>query len=74
MDDGERHTGALSFRVRSEGSEGVTVRKLGMKCSPEDFTYRMFAWNKPVEAIEIRDYGTMNGEKVVKHVAEVLGD
>ena len=30
--------------------------------------------DKPVEAIEMRDYGTMNGENVVKHVAEVLGD
>jgi len=30
--------------------------------------------DKPVEAIEMRDYGMMNGENVIKHVAEVLGD
>ncbi len=29
---------------------------------------------KPVEAIEMKDYGMMNGENVIKHVAEVLGD
>lgn len=30
--------------------------------------------DKPVEAIDIQAYGTMNGEKVVKHVKELLGD
>ena len=51
-DDGERHTGALSFWVRSE-QEGrrPVVRKLGMKTEPDDFTYRLFPWNKPVERI-----------------------
>lgn len=50
--DGECHTGALSFWVRAEG-EGrrPIVRKLGMKTEPDDFTYRMFAWNKPVQRI-----------------------
>lgn len=53
VDDGEGSTGALSFWVRSETSESkVVVRKLGMKTDPDDFTYRMFAWNKPVERIE----------------------
>ena len=51
-DDGERHTGALSFWVRAQkdGAQPV-VRKLGMKTAPEDFTYRLFPWNKPVERI-----------------------
>ena len=53
MDDGERHTGALSFYARCETDEGgVVFRKLSMNTRIEDFTYRMFAWNKPVEAIE----------------------
>lgn len=56
MDDGERHAGALSFWVRTESASGAdrtpVVRKLGMKTDAEDFTYRMYAWNKPVEAIE----------------------
>lgn len=51
-DDGEQHTGALSFWVRTE-KEGArpVVRKLGMKTEPDDFTYRLFPWNKPVERI-----------------------
>ncbi len=52
VDDGESHTGALFFWVRAEkdGSRPV-VRKLGMKTEAEDFTYRMFPWNKPAERI-----------------------
>ncbi|MBO6053841.1 MAG: hypothetical protein J6Q17_08890, partial [Clostridia bacterium] len=51
-DDGEGSTGALSFWVSTarEG-EAHVVRKLGMKTAWEDFTYRMFPWNKPVERI-----------------------
>ncbi len=53
VDDGEKSTGALSFYIRSEDENGkITVRKLGMKTDAEDFTYRMFGWNKPVEKIE----------------------
>lgn len=51
VDDGEGSTGALSFWVRSEDGEKVIVRKLGMKTDADDFTYRMFTWNKPVEGI-----------------------
>ncbi|MBE6773752.1 MAG: hypothetical protein E7544_05960 [Ruminococcaceae bacterium] len=53
VDDGEKNTGALSFwvRAKSEGTKPV-VRKLGMKTDADDFTYRMFAWNKPVERID----------------------
>ena len=51
-DDGEQHTGALSFWVRAQQEDGrPVVRKLGMKTEPEDFSYRMFPWNKPVERI-----------------------
>ena len=51
--DGEEHTGALSFWVRTE-AEGETpmVRKLGMQTAQPDFRYCMFAWNKPIEQIE----------------------
>ena len=53
VDDGEESTGALSFwiRAKSENSKPV-IRKLGMKTDTDDFTYRMFAWNKPVREIE----------------------
>jgi PTS system cellobiose-specific IIB component len=30
--------------------------------------------DKVIETINMQDYGMMNGEKVIKHVAEVLGD
>ena len=50
---GEGNTGALSFwvRVQKDGQAPI-VRKLGMKADWQDFTYRMFSWNKPVEEIE----------------------
>ena len=53
VDDGDANTGALSFWVRSQTAEGKpVVRKLGFRTDPDDFTYRMFAWNKSVEQIE----------------------
>ncbi len=52
-DDGEGSTGALSFYVReSKAGVNTVVRKLGMKTDADDFTYRMFSWNKPVEEIQ----------------------
>lgn len=53
VDDGEGSTGALSFYVREKkGNNTPIVRKLGMKTDADDFSYRMFAWNKPVERID----------------------
>ncbi|MBR6781254.1 MAG: hypothetical protein IKM24_09610 [Clostridia bacterium] len=53
VDDGESSTGSLSFYVREcrDGGKPV-VRKLGMKTDADDFTYRMFSWNKPIESID----------------------
>ncbi len=52
-DDGEGSTGALSFWVRESKDNGKPIiRKLGMKTDADDFTYRMFSWNKPVERID----------------------
>lgn len=52
VDDGEGSTGALSFWIREKKeSDAPVIRKLGMKTDADDFTYRMFAWNKPVERI-----------------------
>ena len=51
-DDGESSTGALSFWIRAEqAGRRPVVRKLGMRTEPDDFTYRAFPWNKPVEKI-----------------------
>ena len=53
VDDGESSVGALSFYVREKKCNGKpVVRKLGMKTDADDFSYRMFAWNKPVERID----------------------
>lgn len=53
VDDGEKSTGALSFWVRAcAPGRAPVVRKLGQKTDWRDFTYRMYAWNKPVESIE----------------------
>ena len=53
VDDGEGSAGALSFWVRECKADGKPIiRKLGMKTEAEDFTYRMFGWNKPIEKIE----------------------
>ncbi len=53
VDDGEGSTGALSFYVREKKENSApVVRKLGMKVDADDFSYRMFAWNKPVERID----------------------
>ncbi|MBR4858400.1 MAG: hypothetical protein IKU08_04360 [Clostridia bacterium] len=53
VDDGEGSTGALSFYVREKtGDNAPVVRKLGMKTDADDFSYRMFAWNKSVEKID----------------------
>ena len=53
VDDGEGSTGALSFYVREKiGKNAPVVRKLGMKTDADDFSYRMFSWNKSVERID----------------------
>lgn len=53
VDDGEDSVGALSFWVRAKNKDSeAVIRKLGMKTDADDFTYRMFAWNKPVEKID----------------------
>ena len=52
VDDGEAHTGDLSFWVRTEvEGEAPIIRKLGQRTAPDEFTYRMYAWNKPVKEI-----------------------
>ena len=53
VDDGDNNTGALSFWVREKKeNQQPVIRKLGLRTEAEDFSYRMFAWNKPVEKID----------------------
>lgn len=52
VDDGESYTGALSFWVRAEQAvRSPVVRKLGLRTESDDFSYRIFPWNKPVKKI-----------------------
>ena len=60
---------ALSKYLRlslSKGSDIVTVED-------ELENVKKLAGSVPVEAIDMRDYGMMNGEKVLKHAMEVMG-
>ena len=70
VDDGEGSVGALSFYVRADdGSGRPVVRKLGQRTDPDDFTYRMFAWNKPVRRI---DYDGRFPECELQYIDEAL--
>ena len=51
-DDGNQHTGALSFWVRTSQNGGTTVRRLGQGARQGDFSYRMFPRFKPIDTIE----------------------
>ena len=46
---------------------------LGPQIRYELDNVRKIAGSTPVEAIDMKDYGMMNGEKVLKHALEVIG-
>ncbi len=46
---------------------------LGPQIRYELENVRKIAGSTPVEAIDMKDYGMMNGEKVLKHALEVIG-
>ena len=46
---------------------------LGPQIRYELNNVKNMAGNVPVEAIDMKDYGTMNGEKVLAHAMEVIG-
>ena len=46
---------------------------LGPQIRYELENVKKLAGSVPVEAIDMRDYGMMNGEKVLKHAMEVMG-
>jgi len=51
VDDGEGYTGALSFYLRTDDGNTVTLRKLSQSARPEEFTYRMFPFVKPIDTV-----------------------
>ena len=51
----------------------VDIVLLGPQIRYELNNVKKVAGSVPVEAIDMRDYGMMNGEKVLAHVMEVIG-
>lgn len=58
--------------AKAEISE-VDIVLLGPQIRYELNNVKKIAGNVPVEAIDMRDYGMMNGEKVLAHAMEVMG-
>lgn len=51
----------------------VDIVLLGPQIRYELNNVKKIAGSVPVEAIDMRDYGMMNGEKVLAHALEVIG-
>lgn len=51
---------------------GVDIVLLGPQIRYELNNVKSIAGNVPVEAIDMKDYGMMNGEKVLMHAMEVM--
>lgn len=51
----------------------VDIVLLGPQIRYELNNVKNIAGNVPVEAIDMKDYGMMNGEKVLAHAMEVIG-
>lgn len=58
--------------AKAEISE-VDIVLLGPQIRYELNNVKKIAGSVPVEAIDMRDYGMMNGEKVLAHAMEVMG-
>ena len=58
--------------AKAEISEADIVL-LGPQIRYELNNVKKIAGSVPVEAIDMRDYGMMNGEKVLAHAMEVMG-
>ena len=58
--------------AQADGVE-VSIDLLGPQIRYELENVKKLAGSVPVEAIDMRDYGMMNGEKVLKHAMEVMG-
>ena len=55
------------------GKKEANIVLLGPQIRYELENVKKLAGSVPVEAIDMRDYGMMNGEKVLKHAMEVMG-
>lgn len=54
--------------------EKADIVLLGPQIRYELNNVKKIAGSVPVEAIDMKDYGAMNGEKVLNHAMEVMGE
>lgn len=65
---------AKSVTEAKKNLEGVNIVLLGPQIRYELDNIKALAPNIPVEAINMQDYGLMNGKKVLEQAMKVIGD
>ena len=64
---------AKSLSEAKKEIERVDIVLLGPQIRYEMDKLKKIAGSTPVEAIDMKDYGMMNGKKVLEHALEVMG-
>lgn len=64
---------AKSLSEAKKEIENVDIVLLGPQIRYELANVKKMAGSTPVEAIDMKDYGMMNGKKVLEHAMEVMG-
>lgn len=64
---------AKSLSEAKKEIESVDIVLLGPQIRYEMENVKKIAGSTPVEAIDMKDYGMMNGKKVLEHALEVMG-
>lgn len=64
---------AKSLSEAKKEIETVDIVLLGPQIRYEMANVKKIAGSTPVEAIDMKDYGMMNGKKVLEHALEVMG-
>ncbi len=64
---------AKSLSEAKKEIERVDIVLLGPQIRYEMENVKKIAGSTPVEAIDMKDYGMMNGKKVLEHALEVMG-
>lgn len=64
---------AKSLSEAKKEIAAVDIVLLGPQIRYELANVKNMAGNVPVEAIDMKDYGMMNGKKVLEHAMEVMG-
>lgn len=64
---------AKSLSEAKDAVQDANLVLLGPQIRYEKANVQKLAGQVPVEAIDMKDYGLMDGEKVLKHALEVMG-